>query len=131
MSASNERGEQGPNWGPRGNAHWDNLAERRLDDLLTQLRDMRQDIGRVWEELRKEVRAGDNREALIKRLDERLVEVVRRVEEMRDEGTERHEAVRKGFVSKEEFEPVKKAVFTMIGAICLAVLAAVARMVMK
>ena len=35
------------------------------------------------------------------------------------------------FVRKLEFDPVKRAVFTLVGAICLAVLGAVAKLVMK
>ncbi len=115
----------------QGSRHWDNLSERRLDDMNAQLRDARQDVANLWGELRKEIRAGDNREGLLRRLDERLTDMSRRVEEWRSDAKAADDAMRKAFVTKEEFDPVKKAVFTMIGALCLAVLAAVARLVMK
>lgn len=129
--SNDNRDAQQTNWPPRGSGHWDNLSERRLDDMNAQLRDARGDVSRLWDELRKEIRAGDNREGLLRRLDDRLTDMVRRLEEWKSETKATDETMRKAFVTKEEFEPVKKAVFTMIGTICLGVLGAVARLIMK
>ena len=118
-------------WRQRPNPHWDNLSERRLDDLGVQLREARRDVGQLWSEFRADVRAGEAQTWAIQRLDERLSEMIRRIDALDASFSAAQKKNEERFVTHDEFDPVRKAVFTVIGAVCLAVLAAVGRLVMK
>lgn len=132
---------------PTAGAYWDNLSERRLDYLNTRLSEAINGLGEVSKELRSQTRSGDQQASTLIRFDERLRGVEREITEMpkrleraasaewllrlenRVDNLENE--AKSPFVRKIEFEPVKKVVFGLVTSLCLAVLAAVARLVMK
>lgn len=140
-------GDDGRVRGQQPNAWWDQMAERRLDVFAQRLTDVATNLSEVTRELRATIRSTDQQGSMLSRLEERLRIAERELDEMpkrldrlasaewmqrletrvgniEDEG-------RSPFVRKGEFEPVKKVVFGVVTSICLAVLAAVARLIMK
>jgi hypothetical protein len=105
--------------------------DRRLDDIAQQLTEARRDVGKLWEEMRREGRSGDLRDARISRLDEKMVDATRRLEEVNAEIDRLRTTSREDFVNRVEFDPVRKAVFAVIATICMAALAAVGRLILK
>lgn len=146
MPSPGDGGEPPPR-GQGANPWWDNLAERRLDYITTRLTEVANSLSEVAKELRAQTRASDQQAGSLSRLEERLREAERelndfpkrlervasaewmqrletRVGVIEDEG-------RSPFVRRIEFDPVKKVVFGLVTSLCLAVLAAVAKLVMK
>lgn len=131
------RGPQRPVW----------ETQQRLDLVANRLGELAKQLGDVSQELVRAVRATDANSFNIRRLDERLSEttaeindVLRRLERLAPIdwcqridaklGTITDDAT-SPFVRKSEFTPVKTAVFSLIGALCLAVLGAVINLVVR
>lgn len=127
--------------------HWDNLAERRLDYINTRLSEVVLQLSEVAKELRLQVRQGDQQGGTLTRLEERIRDAERELHEIpkrfeKVASVEWHQRLetrvsniedegKSPFVRKSEFEPVKKSVYGVISALCLLVLGAIAKLVMK
>lgn len=128
-------------------SYWDNAPERRLDYITTRLNEIVLALADASKNIRAQERIGDQQASSLARQEERLRDMQRELDDF-PKKVERlasaewamrletrvsniEEESKSPFVRKSEFEPVKRAVFTMIGAICLAVLGAVAKMIMK
>lgn len=132
---------------PQPTAWWDQLAERRLDEVTRRLTEVANNLSEVSKEMRSQNSVTDKQGWALLRLEERLKEAETEIRELPKKLerlvtvewmqrldtrlTSVEDESKSPFVRKLEFEPVRKAVFTLIGAICLAVLGAVAKLVMK
>lgn len=133
--------------GPQPNAWWDHSAEQRLNFVTSRLAEVTASLSEVAKELRAQTRTSDIQAGALERVNERLRDCEKaldtlptRLERLASVDWMQRLDTRLGaiedenkspFVRKTEHEPVRKAVFTLIGAICLAVLGAVAKLIMK
>lgn len=132
---------------PQPNPFWDNLAEQRLNYITSRLQELAAQLADTAKEIRAQIRISDQQGGALTRYEERLRDLERELQELpkrleklapfdwaqrmdtrlnniEDEG-------RSPFVRKGEFDPVKKVVFGLVSTICLGVLAAVAKLIMK
>jgi DNA repair ATPase RecN len=144
---SNGGGGTGGSGGPTPNQHWDNLAERRLDYINSRLSEVVTQLSEVAKELRLQVRQSDQQGGTLTRLEERLRDAERELHEIPKrfdkvaslEWLQRvelrlnniEEEGKSPFVRKTEFDPVKKVVFGLVSTLCLFVLGAVAKLIVK
>lgn len=139
MTMGSQAGSPPPHGG-QSNSWWDQMAERRLTEIVANLQELTKD-------LRSQIRASDIQGSALQRLDERLRDAERALDTLPTK-LERLASVewmtrldarlsviedeqKSPFVRKTEFAPVKTAVFVVIGCFCLTVLGAVAKLVIK
>ena len=94
---------------------WNNQIERRINEMHVSLE-------RAWQELRDEIKRGDNKQFILNTMDERIREIRKQMDDLR-------ENVRDDLLTKEDFEPYRKGIILVLSAIVLAVITAVLRLV--
>jgi hypothetical protein len=126
---------------------WDQVAEQRLNFVVQRVGEVTTSLSEVAKELRAQTRISDKQDNDIRRLEERIRDAQASLEEVRkghdklassewllrlEKRIEMVEDEQKSpFVRKSEFDPVKKVVFGLISTLCLFVLGAVAKLIIK
>lgn len=94
---------------------WNRQTEVRLGELHRQ-------VDKLWIELREEIRRGDSRQFVLNRLDERMAEVRKSLDDLT-------KTVRDEMISQTDFRPYRNAAVLILTLMATAIIGAVLKLV--